>query len=503
MTDIDNQPNGRSQRRPTVSDVVELSNRGDGFAYRPGEVLVRGSGADRARELLPGLPDENFQPVRDQERRRGDQGWWRATGVDRPLDVIDLLVAEGFDAQPNNVMFVHPCASPCPPHPAVVQQLVRSGLFAHPMGANPMGANPMGANPMGANPMGANPMGANPMGANRPVENSAVPADARRFAERTLEGSGPRPCVVVLDTGLAGGTEPPPAPGTGLAPATAPSAAAASVDHTPPLLVTPMSLTTGALPRINGHRDLPDVDIDLAPGMAAAPADHYLDPAAGHGTFVAGIIEQLAPGCTIKVRRVIRPLGDADEMVVAGAIHAVVDDVVAGTLGMPLILSMSFGGQALKPPAYLREAVARAVAAGIPIIASAGNDGLCTPQYPAAFPGVIAVAALGPDGPPPWTNYGDWVDACAPGTDLVSTFFDRFDGAFPTVNSYDPDRFSGWARWSGTSFAAPVVVAAVARELVCGLDTNGDPIDAATAVERVVRAPHLARLPCLGTVVNI
>ncbi len=175
----------------------------------------------------------------------------------------------------------------------------------------------------------------------------------------------------------------------------------------------------------------------------------------------------------------------------------------AAGLSRPLIISMSFGGQAQQPPGYLREAVARAIAAGIPIIASAGNDGLCTPQYPAAFPGVIAVAALGPDGPPYWTNYGDWVDACAPGVDLVSTFFDRFDGDFPTVNTYDPDHFSGWAEWSGTSFAVPVVVAAVARELVCGRSPDGNDLDAVTAVERVVRAPHLARLPCLGTVINV
>jgi Subtilase family len=485
MTDVDNQSNGRSGRRPTVSDVVELSDRGSGFAYRPGEVLVRGSAEGRLRELTR-LSEENVQPVSRREEGRGERGWWLATGVDRPLDAIDVLVAEGFDAQPNNVMFVHGCGPPCPPHPAVVQQLVRSGLLAHPMGANPMGANPMGANPMGANPMGAN----------HPMENSAVPVDAQRFEERELSGPGPHPYVVVLDTGLAGGTEP--VPDTGFAGETPESAGAASVDHTPPFLVAAMSLATGALPRINGTPDLPDVDINLPSGTA--PADHYLDPAAGHGTFIAGIIEQLAPGCTIKVRKVIGPLGDAIETVVASEIHAVVDDE---TLPRPLILSISFGGQALDPPGYLREAVARAVAAGIPIIASAGNDGLCTPQYPAAFPGVIAVAALGPDGPPPWTNYGDWVDACAPGTDLVSTFFDRFDGAFPTVNSYDPDRFSGWAEWSGTSFAVPVVVAAVARELVCGRRPDGGDLDAVTAVERVVRAPHLARLPCLGTVVNI
>ena len=101
-------------------------------------------------------------------------------------------------------------------------------------------------------------------------------------------------------------------------------------------------------------------------------------------------------------------------------------------------------------------------------MASAGNDGTSQPQYPAAFDGVIAVGAVGPDGPTPWTNYGDWVDACAPGADLNSSFFAKFDGPEPRVNTVDPDRFEGWATWSGTSFAAPVVVAAIAREMVLG-----------------------------------
>jgi hypothetical protein len=474
MSVVDDQSNGPSGRRPTVSDAVTVSDRGEGFAYRPGEVLVRQNAEGRLRELT-GLPEEefneNFKPVSPREEGRRAQGWRIATGLARPLEIVDLLVAEGFDAQPNYAMFVHGCGSPCPPHPAVVQDLVRSGLFA----------NPMKANPMKANPMKANPMKANPMKANHPMENSAVPVDGRRFQKRELNGPGPHPHIVVLDTGLAGQTD-------------------ASVDHRPRFLVSAMDAS--GVPRITGERDLPDVDITLPTG-GSAPADHYLDPAAGHGTFIAGIIEQLAPGCTIDVRKVIQPLGDTDQTAVGNAIHAVVDVVEADSLPRLHILSMSFGGQAPEPPGYLREAVARAIAARIPVIASAGNDGLCTPQYPAAFPGVSAVAALGPDGPPPWTNYGDWVDACAPGVDLVSAFFDQFDGAFPTVNSYDPDHFSGWAGWSGTSFAVPVVVAAVARELVCGRRPNGGDIDAATAVERVVRAPHLASLPCLGTVVNI
>ena len=164
---------------------------------------------------------------------------------------------------------------------------------------------------------------------------------------------------------------------------------------------------------------------------------------------------------------------------------------------LPDIISISVGGQVLQYPGFLASTVAFAVKMGIAVVASAGNDGVCTPQYPAAFPNVVAVGALGPDGPAPFTNYGDWVDACAPGTDLVSSFFDGFNGARPLVNTFDPDNFTGWACWSGTSFAAPVVVAALCRHMTL-FNTS-----AKQAVEYVVHAPHLMRIPCLGTVVNI
>jgi hypothetical protein len=498
MSDLEEPIGSRTTRRRSVVDVVERSDRG--FAYVPGEVLVRSHAVRRLRELTRTETERDEDEAREEENPeefedflaglfpliasregvRGGRGWRRASDVNRVLEVVEVLVSEGYDAQPNHVMFVHGCGSPCPPHPALVHALVRSGLLANPMGANPMGANPMGANPMGANPMGANPMGANPL------ENTAVPAQGRSFAPRTLEGPGPTPTVVVLDTGLAGGSN-----------STAATTSVAAANH------RSQFIAAADIVGLPADRDLPDAGIDLRSGLPE-PQDNYLDPAAGHGTFVAGIIEQLAPGCHIDVRRVIGPLGDADEDIVADAIYKVVEDLVDDrTLSSPVILNLSFGGQAPSPPTYLREAVACAVNAGIAVIASAGNDGVCTPQYPAAFPGVIAVAAVGPDGPPPWTNYGDWVDACAPGVDLVSAFFDNWNGAFPTMNTFDPDRFTGWARWSGTSFAVPVVVAAVARELVCGRGPENSHLDAATAVERVVRAPHLARLPCLGTVVNI
>jgi thermitase len=61
-----------------------------------------------------------------------------------------------------------------------------------------------------------------------------------------------------------------------------------------------------------------------------------------------------------------------------------------------------------------------------------------------------------------WSNSGDWVTLTAPGSDVTSTFVRH-------------DRFpSGWALWSGTSFATPYVVASLADRLA-----KGDTVDAA------------------------
>ena len=256
--------------------------------------------------------------------------------------------------------------------------------------------------------------------------------------------------MVVLDTGLAG------------------------PDNLPDLLNHPLRVTSSS------RVDAPDRN-----------GDRWLDPVAGHGTFIAGVIERIAPGCAIEVVGVLEPRGDGSE----SAIVEKIDEITRQRA--PAFLNLSFGGYVWEDAPLLSAAVLRAQRRGIVVVASAGNDGTCRPSYPAAIPGVVSVGAIGPDGPAWFSNYGSWVRACAPGVNVVSSFFKLFDG--PEVGSAgrDIDSFASWATWSGTSFAAPAVIGALVREMRRSRCTPTE------AVEHVIDASWLGRIPGLGTVVNV
>ncbi|HZD22788.1 MAG TPA: S8 family serine peptidase, partial [Acidimicrobiia bacterium] len=114
------------------------------------------------------------------------------------------------------------------------------------------------------------------------------------------------------------------------------------------------------------------------------------------------------------------------------------------------------------------DAIKDAVAQGAVVVAAAGNNSSCRPFWPAAMKDVIAVGA-NYCGERAWfSNFGPWVDANAPGVDIVSTFFMDFDGPLCAIDGPDPDKYEGWAEWSGTSFAAPRVAAEIARVMCEG-----------------------------------
>jgi subtilisin family serine protease len=183
--------------------------------------------------------------------------------------------------------------------------------------------------------------------------------------------------------------------------------------------------------------------------------DGLLDSGAGHGTFVLGILYQLAPGLLLDAEPVLGSYGFGDDLSIALGVSEVKGGVV----------NLSFGGytDGNLEPAGLRAAL-DAAGSDVVFVAAAGNHGSPDPCWPAAFPEVIAVGAVDTrqhraPAAASFTNYGDWVDVCAPGVDIHSTYV---RGAWPGEAGAASVDFGGYARWSGTSFAAPQVAAAIA-----------------------------------------
>ena len=196
--------------------------------------------------------------------------------------------------------------------------------------------------------------------------------------------------------------------------------------------------------------------------------DEQVDPAgiheyAGHGTFVAGIIKCLAPATTIEVEGVLTKGGAVLESQIAAELAEAVRD-------KPHLVSISAGTYTYQNhPLVSFEALYtnRRLAKGdeLPlVVAAAGNDSTNLEFWPAAFPWVVGVGSLDANGKKSkFSNYGRWVDVWAQGSDLVN--------AFPTgrYTTYEPQTppgivrdFTGLAKWSGTSFATPIVTGAIA-----------------------------------------
>lgn len=249
------------------------------------------------------------------------------------------------------------------------------------------------------------------------------------------------------------------------------------------------------------HRDLkcvmqPDASFVKKPGVGAIDdEDEYdddstktLDFEAGHGTFIAGIIQQHCPDAEVRVCGVLSSFGDGD---VSSMVRRFEDAL--GHEDPFDIVVMSLGGYMTDDDGEVfGNALTRLLGSGLGV-AAAGNQATCRPYFPAALPDIIGVGALG-EGDKAWfTNFGGWVDACAPGIDVVSTFFEQANAKSEELR--EPP-FTGWARWSGTSFSAPKVAAAIAQEMYLTKST-------AHAAWKRLSSYQRYRFPDLGVVFNL
>lgn len=240
----------------------------------------------------------------------------------------------------------------------------------------------------------------------------------------------------------------------------------------------------------------PEAGGAIADRMTGELASH-----AGHGTFIAGLLRQRCPDADITVLRIMDADGVVPEWRLSEALMGL------GTkLGEEpgcfdaLVLSLGYYPEVgdRNYVAGQKRQLLTIARRGVVTFAAAGNDCTERPSYPAAFAPaaefnptdqdfavrptlpLVAVAALNPDRSTValFSNDGSWVNGQAVGANLVSTAPKYAQGSVQAIvsvigpdgrrrSTIDPDNYSsGFATWSGTSFAAPVLAGKYLHRLV-------------------------------------
>jgi len=282
------------------------------------------------------------------------------------------------------------------------------------------------------------------------ISPASDPVPASRMLKTAPACTPNKECVAIVDTGI---WEPPP----------------------------------GRLDRSNASNQVfyDNQDIEAVSNPPAPPPGRALWYGAGHGGFIAGIFANRANGVAIRVASGFDPM---THLLTIESLYVSVDRALR-TRPRPSVLNLSLGTYA--DPATdvvgLREAVEQWSERAL-IVAAAGNHSTSDRFYPAAFADeptfkhrIVSVGATEPTDEAgtsraaPYSNFGSWVNAWAPGTHISYYPEDLTYPPSPPPPPPDVTFTSGLAEWSGTSFAAPFAAAEITR---FGVDNAMKPVDA-------------------------
>lgn len=215
------------------------------------------------------------------------------------------------------------------------------------------------------------------------------------------------------------------------------------------LPVAGIKLATHSALRPGTRMAMIDGGVASHPSLARAAVEQrgFAGPAqpTGHGTAVGSLLVGTQGPFSGAARGAQLFVGDVyGGNPASGSATIIVRALAWAASKQPAVINMSLVGP---PNRMLERAIASLRARGIGVVAAIGNDGPAAPlQYPASYPGVIAVTGVdGMDRALREAGRAAHLDFAGPGADLVA--------AMPG---------SGYTPVRGTSFAAPFVAARLA-----------------------------------------
>jgi hypothetical protein len=157
----------------------------------------------------------------------------------------------------------------------------------------------------------------------------------------------------------------------------------------------------------------------LLPGVSVAGEATAGDTSPTHGTsmfetLMRGLASTQDKGATSSVRVLpVDVYGNADTTSTFHVARGIVEALNAGA--SIINLSLTSGGDSQ----LLHNVITKGSERGVLFIAAAGNEPTTLPNYPAAYPEVLAVTAGGKNGLASYANRGEFVDVAAPASSII------------------------------------------------------------------------------------